>query len=133
LSYELVELLRKRVFGMALGYTTQDDADRLAHDPAMKLAAWNATGPAPLDERLASQPTQSQLLDILAHDSSNRAALRDSLIVHLAQVVQPFWQQLVAAVRRWRLPSRFDTPRGPTRRAWMPLPRHAFASEVRRL
>ena len=80
IRYELVELLRERVFGMALGYTTQDDADRLAHDPAMKLAAWNATGPAPIDERLASQPTQSRLLDILAHHPTNRAALRDSLV-----------------------------------------------------
>ena len=45
IRYELVELLRERLYGLALGYTTQDDADRLAHDPAMKLAAWNAIGP----------------------------------------------------------------------------------------
>lgn len=79
IRYELVELVRERLYGLALGYSTQDDADRLAHDPAMKLAAWNASGEAPLEERLASQPTQSRLLDILTHHATNRAALRDSL------------------------------------------------------
>jgi hypothetical protein len=79
IRYELVELLRERLYGLALGYATQDDADRLAHDPAMKLAAWNASGAAPIDERLASQPTQSRLLDILSDHAANRAALRDSL------------------------------------------------------
>jgi len=56
IRYELVELLRERLYGLALGYATQDDADRLAHDLAMKLAAWNARGAAPIDERLASSP-----------------------------------------------------------------------------
>jgi hypothetical protein len=79
IRYELVELLRERLYGLALGYSTQDDADRLAHDPAMKLAAWNRPGEATIEERLASQPTQSRLLDILAHHAPNRAALRDSL------------------------------------------------------
>ncbi len=79
IRYELVELLRERVYALALGYSTQDDADRLAHDPAMKLAAWNASGQAAIEERLASQPTQSRLLDTLAHHAPNRAALRDSL------------------------------------------------------
>lgn len=79
IRYEIVELLRERLYGLALGYATQDDADRLAHDPAMKLAAWNRPGDALLEERLASQPTQSRLLDILTHHAPNRAALRDSL------------------------------------------------------
>lgn len=35
---QLVELLRERVYALALGYSAQDNADRLAHDPAMKLA-----------------------------------------------------------------------------------------------
>ena len=35
--YELVELLRERIYALAPGYSAQDDADRLAHDPAMKL------------------------------------------------------------------------------------------------
>jgi hypothetical protein len=79
IRYELVELLRERVYALALGYSTQDDADRLAHDPAMKLAAWNRHGEAAIEERLASQPTQSRLLDTLAHHAPNRAALRDAL------------------------------------------------------
>ena len=79
IRYQLVELLRERVFGLAMGYATQDDADRLAHDPAMKLAAWDRPGDQTVEERLASQPTQSRLLDTLTHHAGNRAALRDSL------------------------------------------------------
>jgi hypothetical protein len=79
IRYQLVELLRERVYALALGYSAQDDADRLAHDPAMKLAAWNRPGEQPLDERMASQPTQSRLIDILTRTRSNLAALRDSL------------------------------------------------------
>jgi Transposase DDE domain group 1 len=79
IRYQLVELLRERIYALAAGYSAQDDADRLAHDPAMKLAAWNRPGQQPLNERLASQPTQSRLIDILSHESDNRYALRDSL------------------------------------------------------
>ena len=57
IRYQLVELLRERVYALAQGYSAQDDADRLAHDPAMKLAAWDRPGEQPLGERLASQPT----------------------------------------------------------------------------
>ena len=77
--YQLVELLRERLYGLSLGYATQDDADRLAHDPAMKMAAWNRPGDQAIDERLASQPTQSRLIDILTLTPGNRAALRDVL------------------------------------------------------
>lgn len=79
IRYQLVELLRERVYALALGYSAQDDADRLAHDPAMKLAAWNRPGEQSLDERMASQPTQSRLIDILTLTRGNLAALRDSL------------------------------------------------------
>jgi hypothetical protein len=79
IRYQLVELLRARIYALALGYSAQDDADRLAHDPAMKLAAWNRPGQQPLEERLASQPTQSRLIDILTRTPGNRAALRDAL------------------------------------------------------
>ena len=79
IRYQMVELLRERVYGLAMGYATQDDADRMAHDPAMKLAAWDRPGEQALDERLASQPTQSRLIAYLAHDRQNRIAVRDSL------------------------------------------------------
>jgi len=39
--YTLTELLRERLYAMALGYEAQDDLDRLAHDPAMKIAVWD--------------------------------------------------------------------------------------------
>jgi hypothetical protein len=77
--YQLVELLRERLYALAQGYSAQDDVDRLAHDPAMKMAVWDRPGPQPLDERLASQPTQSRLIDILSSTPHNRAVLRDAL------------------------------------------------------
>lgn len=79
IRYELVELLRERIYALGMGYSAQDDVDRLAHDPAMKMAAWDRRGEQPLDERLASQPTQSRLIDILIRTAGNRAALRDAL------------------------------------------------------
>lgn len=79
IRYQLVELLRERLYALAQGYSAQDDSDRLAHDPAMKLAVWDRPGRQPLDERLASQPSQSRLIDILTLTPDNRAALRDSL------------------------------------------------------
>lgn len=79
IRYQLVELLRERLYALAQGYSAQDDADRLAHDPAMKLAVWNRPGPQPLEQRLASQPTQSRLIDMLTLTPGNRAALRDAL------------------------------------------------------
>lgn len=79
IRYQLVELLRERIYALAIGYQAQDDADRMAHDPAMKMAAWNRPGDQPLDERLASQPTQSRLIDILSRHTANRYALRDAL------------------------------------------------------
>jgi hypothetical protein len=79
IRYSLVELLRERLYAMASGAAAQDDVDRLAHDPAFRLAVWDRPGDAVLDERLASQPTQSRLLDILARQPGNLNALRESL------------------------------------------------------
>ena len=62
IRYELVELLRERLYGLAMGYSTQDDADRLAHDPAMKLAAWNRPGEATLKERLRAIARRSPMV-----------------------------------------------------------------------
>jgi hypothetical protein len=62
-----------------MGYAAQDDADRLAHDPAMRKAAWNRTGDQTLDERMASQPTQSRLIDVLSNCPESRYPLRDAL------------------------------------------------------
>jgi len=66
IRYSLVELLRQRIYGFAQGYRHQDDLDRTAHDPAMRLAVWEGGGEDALEERLSSQPTQSRLLDTMA-------------------------------------------------------------------
>ena len=79
IRYTLSELLRERIFALALGESAQDDADRLAHDPALRMATWDRPGEQVLDERLASQPTQSRLLGILAGRAEHREVLRDAL------------------------------------------------------
>ena len=84
IRYRIDELIRERVFAMAVGCSAQDDVDRLAHDPAFRAAVWNRTGDAVADERLASQPTQSRLINILTKQSCNLEAVRNGL----AQSVQ---------------------------------------------
>lgn len=79
IRYELCELLRERLYALTLGYSNQDDLDRLAHDPAMRMAVWDRPGEAVLNERLASQPTQSRLIDILTRFGGNLQALRNGL------------------------------------------------------
>ena len=78
IRYTLLELLRQRLYALALGYSAQDDLDRLAHDPALKLAVWDRVGEETAEERLSSQPTQSRLIDWLAQ-RGNREALRGAL------------------------------------------------------
>ena len=79
IRYKLIELLRERIFAQVQGYTSADDLDRLAHDPALRLAAWDRPGDHVLEERLASQPTQSRLLRTLTISRGNREALRSAL------------------------------------------------------
>lgn len=78
IRYTLAEIVRERLYGMAQEYSAQDDADRLAHDPAFKIAVWDRKGDDVVHQRLASQPTQSRVVDILSCTSS-REALRGSL------------------------------------------------------
>jgi hypothetical protein len=78
IRYTLLELLRERTYALALGYRRQDDLDRLAHDHAFRIACWNRRDPQALDERLASQPTQSRLIDIVSR-GKNLEVLRDAL------------------------------------------------------
>jgi hypothetical protein len=79
IRYQLGDLLRERVYAMAIGFSAQDDVDRLAHDPAFRIAVWNRSGDGVIDERLASQPTQSRLLAMMAAHRTNVNALRDGL------------------------------------------------------
>jgi hypothetical protein len=55
--YTHAELLRDHLYALTLGYAHQDDVDRLAHDPAMKVAVWDRPGEQVLHERLGSQPS----------------------------------------------------------------------------
>jgi hypothetical protein len=79
IRYSIDELIRERVFAMAVGCSAQDDVDRLAHDPAFRAAVWNRTGDQVVHERLASQPTQSRLINILTGNTTNLEALRSGL------------------------------------------------------
>jgi hypothetical protein len=79
IRYHTDELLRERLFSRALGYNVEDEVDLLAHDPAMRIATWNRPGERVLDERGASQPTQSRLTDILSGYKLNLEALRAAL------------------------------------------------------
>ena len=78
IRYTATELLRERIYAFALGSENQDDLDRLAHDPAMRMATWDRPGEEVLQQRLASQPTQSRLIDWLAFPE-NRELLRHGL------------------------------------------------------
>jgi len=77
--YKAVELLRERIYAFSLGSEHQDDLDGLAHDPAMRMATWDRPGEEVLQQRLASQPTQSRLIDWLAEVPGNRETLRHCL------------------------------------------------------
>lgn len=78
IRYTQAELLRERLYALALGYDAEDDLDVLAHDPIIKTAVWDRPGDHVVEERLASQPTTSRLLGVLAV-KDNREALRRSL------------------------------------------------------
>ena len=62
--YRMPELLRERIYSMAQGYRAQDDVDRLAHDPALRMATWDRPGGQVVEERSASQPTHSRSVAI---------------------------------------------------------------------
>ena len=87
ITHPMSELLRARIYAMALGQRDQDDLDLLRDDPALRLAVSDRRGDAPLREQekdsripdgLASQPTQSRLVETLS-TRANLDALQDSL------------------------------------------------------
>lgn len=79
IRYTVTELLRERIYAMAAGYSAQDDLDRLAHDPAFRAAVWDRPGQDVIDQRLASQPTHSRLLELLTGHKKNLETVRDGL------------------------------------------------------
>ncbi len=79
IRYQLGDLLRERAYAMAMGFSARDDVDHFAHDPAFRIAVWNRSGDGVIDERLASHPTQSRLLAMMAAHRANINTLRDGL------------------------------------------------------
>jgi hypothetical protein len=79
IRYITTELLRERIFAQVQGYSADDDVDLLAHDPAMRIATWDRPGEQVLDERMASQPTQSRLTDIVSRYKENLETVRNAL------------------------------------------------------
>ncbi len=71
--HPVVDLIRERVFAIALGYEDANDLDSLADDPALRAACGRRLVP---QDRLASQPTISRL--------ENRADSKDLLCMALA-------------------------------------------------
>jgi hypothetical protein len=84
LRYPMAELLRGTLYADALGHSRQDDADFLAHDPAFKAAVWDKPGDQVADARLASQPTASRLVSLLAREH-NLETLREGLSLPLTR------------------------------------------------
>jgi hypothetical protein len=86
ITHPLMELVRTNVLLLAQGWRDQDDADELRQDAALKLAVSGRKSTGPLSkvegqpQGLASQPTQSRLMGILAREK-NEQALREALAV----------------------------------------------------
>jgi hypothetical protein len=80
IEHRLIELIRTRTYMMAAGLGAQDYADVLRNDPALNFAISCDRGLRPIDEGfgLASQPTQSRLIDILS-SAENREVLHQGL------------------------------------------------------
>lgn len=79
-TYPLADLIRTHLLLLGQGWRDQDDADRLRHDPSLRVARSSCRGQTPLAEGqvLASQPTLSRLVDNLSTDR-NRALLREAI------------------------------------------------------
>ncbi|GAB4114201.1 MAG: hypothetical protein Tsb0027_02490 [Wenzhouxiangellaceae bacterium] len=79
-TYPLADLLRTHLLLLGQGWCDQDDADRLRHDPSLRVAQSSCRGQTPLDDghTLASQPTLSRLVENLSSDD-NRAVLRQAI------------------------------------------------------
>jgi len=90
IHYSLQELLRQRVFQIALGERAQDAADRLRDDPVLRAAVHAGGGPRAFDKALSSQPTQSRLLDIVAHPENRRCFTREAVPDLLLQTRRRF-------------------------------------------
>jgi len=104
-QHSILELLRQRVFGLALGYADCNDVARLVHDPIHKLLLDRdpLTGAA-----LGSQPTLSRF------ENSLRRADLYALADALADQVIATHQQRLKGPRVRRITLDLDTTADPT-------------------
>ena len=77
--FSLEELLRLRVYLLALGYGAQSDADLLRDDPSLRLAVSDRRGLSPLAQPLPSQATLSRFTHMLSEEAG-REALDQGLV-----------------------------------------------------
>lgn len=82
-SHTLDDLLRQRIFQIALGYEDTNDATTLRHDPALKISCHRDLQ----QDDLASQPTLSRLENGVSHEDVQRsvASLVDHYVENRAQ------------------------------------------------
>ena len=80
ITYPLANLLRTNLLLLGQGWSDQDDADPLRHDPSFRVASDTRRGTAALeqDNVLPSHPTMSRLLDALSGDA-NREVVREAV------------------------------------------------------
>lgn len=78
------ELLRLRVYLLALGYGAQSDSDLLRDDPALRLAVSDGRGLRPLERALASQPTLSRFTRQLSSEAGRETLERGLVASSLA-------------------------------------------------
>jgi hypothetical protein len=85
ITHSLRELVRTPLLLLAQGWKDSDDADALRRDAALRLAVSDRKSTAPLrqeeggPEGLASQPTLSRLVSMLAREE-NRKVLHEALV-----------------------------------------------------
>ena len=65
-TYSLAELVRTAVLALAQGWRDQDDLDKLRGDIPFRVAVADRRGAAVADQPLASQPTMSRTIGMLA-------------------------------------------------------------------
>ena len=75
IKHPLLDLLRQRIYQIALGYEDQNDADTLRCDPSLKAMAGRRPG---TDPDLGAQPTLSRFEN--ARDSKELYRLSDALL-----------------------------------------------------
>lgn len=85
--HPLSTLLRDSLTMIGQGWDSQGDAEALRDDPMLAACGSDRRGEQVIERQLASQPTLSRLLDILA-DEQNQAVLDEALLKLVEQRVR---------------------------------------------